>query len=113
MISTTNRELREMIVETISKIGGHLGSSLGAAEVATALWIGTLHQVMNGTDMKAPPAPTMPDSRPMPLPTAAWPRLDRFKEHTLELPVGGSSRSVTWPRCYHSSARGRAPSAQA
>jgi hypothetical protein len=29
------------------------------------LWIGTLHQVMNGTETNAPPAPTSADSKPM------------------------------------------------
>ena len=40
-----------------------------AAEVATALWIRTLHAVMKGTEMKAPPAPTMLEMIPIPLPT--------------------------------------------
>jgi len=29
-----------------------------------------------------------------PLPTAKWPRLDRFREHTIELPVGGATVSA-------------------
>ena len=42
-----------------------------AALVATALCMATLHQVMNGTLTKPPPAPTMPDNSPIPLPTAS------------------------------------------
>ncbi|MBI4422607.1 MAG: 1-deoxy-D-xylulose-5-phosphate synthase, partial [Elusimicrobia bacterium] len=30
-------ELRRAILQTVSKIGGHLGSSLGAAEITVAL----------------------------------------------------------------------------
>ncbi|MBI4346492.1 MAG: 1-deoxy-D-xylulose-5-phosphate synthase, partial [Elusimicrobia bacterium] len=40
-------ELRLMILETVSKIGGHLGSSLGAAELTVAL-----HYVFNTPDDK-------------------------------------------------------------
>ncbi|PCI37202.1 MAG: 1-deoxy-D-xylulose-5-phosphate synthase [Elusimicrobia bacterium] len=36
------QEVREYIIDTISKIGGHLGSSLGSAEITTAL-----HYVFN------------------------------------------------------------------
>ena len=37
-------ELREMILETVSRTGGHLASSLGAVEIAIAL-----HYVFDGT----------------------------------------------------------------
>ena len=30
-------EVRELIIETVSELGGHLGSSLGAVEIAIAL----------------------------------------------------------------------------
>src|SRR5574343_594738 len=46
-----------------------------AALVATALWMGTLHQVMNGTLMKPPPAPTKPETNPMPPPAPHWPQV--------------------------------------
>src|SRR5260370_41807565 len=46
-----------------------------AAEVATALWIRTLHQVMNGTDRNAPPAPTMLETTPIVAPTPNSPAL--------------------------------------
>jgi hypothetical protein len=49
-----------------------------AAEVPTASWIFTLHQVMKGTEMKAPPAPTMAESRPITLPT---PKVARRARH--------------------------------
>jgi hypothetical protein len=39
-----------------------------AALVATALWMRTLHQPMNGTDRKPPPAPTIPDTVPITAP---------------------------------------------
>jgi hypothetical protein len=54
-----------------------LASAIGkpsAALVPTAWRGGTLHQVMKGTDRKAPPAPTSADRKPMPPPTAARPR---------------------------------------
>ena len=41
-----------------------------AADVATALRRPTLQATMNGTDRKAPPAPTMLEISPMPPPTA-------------------------------------------
>ena len=44
-----------------------------AALVATALWMGTLHQVMKGTLTKPPPAPTRPDRKPITPPAAIWP----------------------------------------
>src|SRR5258706_15543914 len=53
-----------------------LASAIGkpsAALVATALWIGTLHQVMNGTEMKPPPAPTRPDTAPITPPATKRP----------------------------------------
>ena len=40
-----------------------------AAEVATAWWALTLHQVMKGMLTNAPPAPTKPDKVPMTVPT--------------------------------------------
>ena len=46
---------------------------LMAALVATALWMGTLHQVMKGTERKAPPAPTSVERKPTPAPTPARP----------------------------------------
>src|SRR6218665_36378 len=44
-----------------------------AALLATALWIGTLHQDMKGTLTKPPPAPTRPDRNPITPPAATWP----------------------------------------
>ena len=44
-----------------------------AALVATALCILTLHQLMNGTDRKPPPAPTSPATVPMTVPAASMP----------------------------------------
>jgi len=44
-----------------------------AALVATAKCTGTLHQTMKGTLTKPPPAPTRPDSMPMPAPAPNWP----------------------------------------
>ncbi len=41
------KEIREYLINTISKIGGHFGSSLGAAEITTAL-----HYVFNTPDDK-------------------------------------------------------------
>ena len=48
------------------------------------------------------------------LPTDRWPRLDRFKEHTIELPVAdaASSAPATEARCARRS-RGRSSSARA
>src|SRR5512147_21071 len=40
-----------------------------AADVATALWILTLLQTMNGTEMNPPPAPTRLEMNPIPEPT--------------------------------------------
>ncbi|HMT12706.1 MAG TPA: 1-deoxy-D-xylulose-5-phosphate synthase N-terminal domain-containing protein, partial [Ignavibacteria bacterium] len=40
-------EIREYLVDTISKIGGHLGASLGVAELTVAL-----HYVFNTPDDK-------------------------------------------------------------
>src|SRR3954465_14373283 len=44
-----------------------------AADVPTASWIFTLHHVMNGTEMKAPPAPTSDDTPPIAVPTPKVP----------------------------------------
>jgi hypothetical protein len=44
-----------------------------AALVATALCMGTLHQVMKGTEMKPPPAPTRPDKVPIAPPATKRP----------------------------------------
>jgi len=44
-----------------------------AALVATALCIGMLHPVMNGTEMKPPPAPTSPETAPMTPPATRRP----------------------------------------
>ena len=41
------KEIREYLIDTISKIGGHLGASLGAAEITTAL-----HYVFNTPEDK-------------------------------------------------------------
>ena len=46
-----------------------------AAEVATALCMATLHQVIKGTDTKPPPAPTKLDKNPMKPPTPNIPAL--------------------------------------
>ena len=46
-----------------------------AADVATQLRMPMLQAVMNGTDRKAPPAPTMLETSPMPPPTANSPPL--------------------------------------
>src|SRR3954469_23017022 len=40
-----------------------------ADEVPTASWILMLHQVMKGTEMKAPPAPTSDETAPIKVPT--------------------------------------------
>src|SRR5690606_202428 len=42
-----------------------------AAEVATACRTGTLPRSMKGTDKKAPPAPSRPDTKPIKAPMAA------------------------------------------
>ncbi len=44
-----------------------------AADVPTASWIFTLHQVMNGTEIKPPPAPTSAESTPITLPAPKVP----------------------------------------
>ena len=58
-----------------------------AADVATQFRILTLHAVMNGTDRKAPPAPTMLEISPMPPPTAKSPPLPGQLARRLRLPV--------------------------
>ena len=55
-----------------------VGSLVGPQVVggmSTALWILTLHQVMNGTDRKPPPAPTMLETSPIAPPTPKSPTL--------------------------------------
>jgi hypothetical protein len=61
-----------------------------AALVPTAWRTGTLHQVMNGTDRNAPPAPSNPDAKPMPAPTAVWPA----RPGSCRPGRGGRSRSM-------------------
>src|SRR5690606_39619627 len=46
-----------------------------AAEVATALWMGTLPRTMKGTDKNPPPAPTRPEAKPITTPMADVPNL--------------------------------------
>src|SRR5881394_878617 len=46
-LRTVSAELRTFLVDTISKIGGHLGAGLGAVELAVAL-----HYVLNTPDDK-------------------------------------------------------------